>query len=131
MRSAPFTRYWPALIVGLAVLYLVFVPSRDPVGTANGVYSSACCGSLILRDGLLSFDAGEVRYVVEHDKVGKYVLPDKSLTVVQGSKVVMKSTSNDEIRLNDSEQPRSLTMFGTDRDGAPNEYKFVEGPPKD
>jgi hypothetical protein len=120
-----------AFLVGLAIYWEVF-PPRDPIGTANGVYSSDCCGSLILRDGLLRFGETEVRYVVEHDKVGRYVLPEKSLGVIQGSKVVITSSkSADEIRLHDSERPRSLTMFGTDRDGTLSEFTFVEGPPRD
>jgi hypothetical protein len=106
-------------------------PSRDPIGTANGVYTSACCGSLILRDGVLRFDDTNIGYVVEHDKAGKYVLPDRSLAVIHGSKVVLKSESGDELRLNDAEHPRSLTMFGTDQTGALEEYTFVEGPPRD
>src|SRR4051794_20158621 len=104
--------------VGLAIYWEAF-PPRDPIGTANGVYSSNCCGSLILRDGRLRFGANDIGYVVEHDKVGKYVLPEKSLGIIQGSKVVITSyQSADEIRFHDSELPRFLTMLGTDQNGA-------------
>jgi hypothetical protein len=132
MRSVPWRLLLVVVFFGGLLLYWQAFPPRDPIGTANGVYSSTCCGSLILRDGVLRFRDDEVRYVVEHDKGGKYVLPEKSLGVIGGSRVVIKSPkSADEIRLNDSEQPRSLTMFGTDASGTLHEYSFVEGPPKD
>lgn len=35
-----------------------------------------CCGSMSLHDGVLTVGKGqEVDYVVEYDKVGRYVLP--------------------------------------------------------
>jgi hypothetical protein len=131
MRSVA-TRILPIVaFFGALLLYWTLFPSRDPIGTANGVYTSACCGSLILHDGVLRFDDTNLGYVIEHDKVGKYVLPEKSLGVIHGAKIVVTSPkSADEIRLHDSEQPRSLTMFGTDRNGSLIEYTFVEGPPR-
>jgi hypothetical protein len=120
-----------AFLGGLAVYWDKF-PPRDPIGTANGVYSSDCCGSLILRDGFLRFDDTNVGYVVEHDKVGRYVLPDKHVGVIEGQRVVAGTQKYAlKIYLHDTDGPRRLSMLGTDKSGQSRDYVFVAGPPKD
>jgi hypothetical protein len=115
------------------MLYIaVSPPPRDPIGTANGVYTSTCCGSLILHDGVLRFDDTNVGYVVEHDKVGRYVLPEKYVGVAQG-KVVVAGTEKYPLKiyLYDTDGPRRLSMLGADSGGQTADYVFVAGPPKD
>jgi len=110
------------------MLYIAVTPMpRDPIGTANGVYSGSCCGTLVLRDGILSFGDTSVRYVVEHDKGGPYVLPDAYVGVVGGTKLRLDRTKDALIiRLQDSDAPKSLSVPGSDRDGQYSEYSFVE-----
>jgi hypothetical protein len=63
-----------AIFLGMPLYWWAFPPLL-PVGTANGTFTSQCCGSMNLRDGVLTLGDGQkVSYVVEHDNVGRFVL---------------------------------------------------------
>jgi len=49
---------------------------RLQVGIANGRYSNGCCGTMVLKNGLMTVANQRVGYVVEQDKEGPYVLPN-------------------------------------------------------
>ena len=57
----------------LGAVYLLVAPSpKLPNGVADGTYRNACCESLVLRNGTMSFGSFQVSYVVETDKAGAY-----------------------------------------------------------
>jgi len=56
------------------------------VSSANGAYTNACCGTIVLRNGDLTLaDRQDVRYEVEQDKTGPYVLPVAFVGVLDGN----------------------------------------------
>lgn len=64
------------IFVGMPFYWWAF-PPRESVKAANGFYANPCCGTIALRDGqITTSDKRYMRYVVEHDKVGRYVLPE-------------------------------------------------------
>lgn len=53
----------PAIIVLILAAVGLFYPAPPiSVSLANGTYTSECCGELLLKDGLLIYDGGSVRY---------------------------------------------------------------------
>uniref|UniRef100_UPI0025CC1A00 hypothetical protein n=1 Tax=Sphingomonas sp. TaxID=28214 RepID=UPI0025CC1A00 len=73
-----------AIFCGMPLYWWAF-PPRLPVGTADGTYVNPCCGSLKLHNGQMVFGRGQmVSYVVEHDKVSRYVLPSLYVGVWSG-----------------------------------------------
>src|SRR6478609_9101003 len=100
-----------AVFVGLPLYWWAF-PQNLPVGTANGVYANACCGTLELRDGVMSFGKNErIGYVIEYDKVGRYVLPTVFVGVRGGRKIAAdKSRSMLKLYLDASPLPAAIKL---------------------
>lgn len=95
-------------------LYWWAFPPRLPIGAANGIYANACCGSLRLRNGQLTFGNDQhVSYVVEHDKGGRYVLPSEYVGVT-GGKLIISDRSKYQmyLRLDDSAIPETIELDG-------------------
>jgi hypothetical protein len=102
-----------AVFVGIPLYWWAF-PPRLPIGTANGIYANACCGSLRLRNGELTFGKDQrVSYVVEHDKVGRYILPAEYVGVT-GGKLIFSDRSKNQmyLRLDDSAIPETIELDG-------------------
>ena len=55
----------------------------------------------------------QVRYVVEHDKVGRYVLPAQYVGVIDGKQIFSDpSKSQMYLRLDDSTKPTAIELNG-------------------
>jgi len=86
-------------------------PPREPIGLANGIYSNACCGVLELHDGQMSLgNTRHITYVVEYDKVGRYVLPE-SYVGVSGHVVFVGSGYPMKLRLDKVPHPQRLDLI--------------------
>ena len=55
----------------ICLFVLPFSAPQLPLALANGSYSNACCGRLILTNGRMIVGSQEVSYVVENDKIGR------------------------------------------------------------
>lgn len=100
-------------IFGGMPLYWWAFPPRLPIGTANGTYANPCCGSIRLHNGQMVFGRGQmVSYVVEHDKVGRYVLPSSYIGVWSGKAVQADRSANLlKLRLDDATRPTSIELL--------------------
>ena len=100
-------------IFGGTPLYWWVFPPRLPVGTADGTYANPCCGSIRLHNGQMVFDRGQtVSYVVEHDKVGRYVLPSSYVGVWSGKAVQVDRSANPlKLRLDDATRPTRIELL--------------------
>ncbi len=54
---------------------------RRPINEADGIYENPCCLSLALKSGTMQIGKRYVSYVIESDKVGRYILPSQSIDV--------------------------------------------------
>lgn len=100
-----------AIFLGAPLYWLAF-PPRLPIGTANGIFSSACCGYIKLRDGVLTIGNGQkVAYVVEHDKVGRYVLPMDYLGASTRGLTYNKGGNPMVLCLDDEPRPNRIEMI--------------------
>ena len=104
------------------MLYILVAPApKLPLKVADGTYFNPCCSELTLRAEIMSFGSNEVRYAIERDKEGAYVLPEDYVGVDpdQGLLVERKHTPL-KLRLDAKEYPTSVTVLG------PNEeYRFA------
>jgi hypothetical protein len=100
-------------IFGGMPLYWWAFPPRLPIGTADGTYANPCCGSVRLHNGQMIFGRGQiVSYVVEHDKIGRYVLPSSYVGVWSGKAVQTDSSANPlKLRLDDATRPTSIELL--------------------
>lgn len=99
-----------AIFLGMLLYWWAF-PPRLPIGTANGVFDSVCCGSMRLRDGVLTIGNGqEVTYVVEHDKVGRYVLPKGYVGASNRNLTFNRDGNPLKLRLDDDPRPTRIEL---------------------
>jgi len=109
-------------IVVVAILALIASPlwwkspPPLPIGTANGVYANDCCGSIVLKDGLLTFAGGSTKYIVDHDKLSRYVLPEHLIHVTTNRVDMEENSFPLYMRLNDSQPPRTIELAGYQQD---------------
>lgn len=108
-----------ALLLAAAMYILLAPVPKLPVGTANGTYFNACCGRVVLRDGLMLVGDEQVRYVVEEDKLGGYVLPLRS--VPDFGPAGLHINVDTKLRLDSDQHPASITFLGTD-----TEHRFAK-----
>ena len=96
---------------------------RLPINIANGSYSNRCCGTVIFANGVMTVADQQVRYVVEEDKVGPYVLPEAYVGASNGEVIVRSGSSALKLRLDDSAHPQQVELV----DDAPggNAYLFM------
>jgi len=101
-------------IFGGMPLYWWAFPDRLPVGTADGTYVNPCCGSIKLHNGQMVFGRGQiVSYVVEHDKVSRYVLPSSYVGVSSGNTVRADTSASPlKLRLGYATRPDSIQLLG-------------------
>jgi hypothetical protein len=102
-----------AIFLGMPLYWRLF-PPRLPIEVANGVHASSCCGSFELRNGLMFFGKHQqIRYVVEHDKVGRYMLPAQYVRVIDGKQILADpSKSQMYLRLDDSTKHTAIELNG-------------------
>ena len=102
----------PTFFVALLGYWAAF-PPREPIGSADGIYVSACCGSLKLQSGQMSSQRQTVSYVVEHDKVGRYVLPAVYVGVSDANRFgIDRKKSALKLRLDGSPTPTTINLSG-------------------
>ena len=98
-------------VVTVIWLYLLLWPMpKLPIDAANGVYANPCCQPIILRDGTMSFGKHEVRYLIEEDKEGAYLLPQAYVGVEPSGLQADQSKYPLKLRLNDMSSPDRLTL---------------------
>lgn len=86
-------------------------PPRLPIETANGIFTSVCCGSMTLRDGVLTFGNGQkVSYVIERDKVSPYLLPNGYLGSSDRGLVFDRNGSPLKLRLWGEPRPNRIDV---------------------
>ena len=113
-------------IFGGMPLYWWAFPPRLPIGTANGTYANPWRGSVRLHNVEMVLNGGQiVGYVVEHDKVGRYVLPSSYVGIWSGKAVQADRSANPlKLRLDDSTRPTNIGLLGG---SAVFDFKRVEG----
>ncbi|MDF0546550.1 hypothetical protein PX699_29780 [Sphingobium sp. H39-3-25] len=116
-----------AVLIGWAHIIFVGGP-KLPVSAANGSYSNACCGTLVLKNGRMRFSGGRIaRYDIEQDKVGPYIITDALVEVINGRHVSMESGKEPfKLRLDRTPNPSRIEL--TDL-AASNAYQFVRQVP--
>ncbi|HUD93413.1 hypothetical protein [Sphingobium sp.] len=115
MKKPPLVRIIAVPAFFLALLgYWAAFPPREPIRSADGIYVSACCGSLKLQNGRMSLETQSVGYLVEHDKVGRYILPaiyvgvsDANRVDIDGQKTALK------LRLDGRPTPATINLPGS------------------
>lgn len=117
--------------VGIIVLIVVvcawaFIALTDEprlqLGIANGSYSNRCCGTVTFANGVMSVANQRVSYVVERDKVGRYVLPSAYVGATETGFVIRSNAHALKLRLDDSTLPQHVLLFD---DGPGNAYPFA------
>lgn len=111
-------RHW--IIVGMlgagaaALLVLLALPRhpRQKFGE-DGVFANDCCGTIKLADGtMLLNDMQDVRYTVEKDGKGPYLLPDRFVGVMRYQGFEVDGTrSTIKLRLDRLPHPTSIELY--------------------
>lgn len=96
---------------------------RLPTGIANGRYSSGCCGTIVLHDGVMIVGNQRVDYIIERDKVGPYVLPAAYVGASAHAVVVRSDAHPLKLRLDNPAHPRQLELIDDAVGGG--RYAFV------
>ena len=112
----------PLAAFALSAIYLIAMPApKLPLDAANGTYANDCCGTVTLRDGIMSFRNREIAYIIERDKGGAYVLPQAYVGVEPGNGLKIERSRNVlKLRLDDEEHPEAISILGAD-----GEYRFT------
>lgn len=93
-------------------LYWLAFPSREPLGTANGVYANACCGEIELRNGLMIVGHNQyIKYVVERDKVGPHVVPEAYIGASKSGFVIRRAGYPLVLRVEEGPHPRRIALI--------------------
>jgi hypothetical protein len=97
---------------GLAAWFLLLA-GRDTDGVENGVYANDCCGTVRLEGGSLALNDGQrVRYTVERDAAGPYVLPAYYVGAVEDRGLEVDGTRPAlKLRLDRLPQPGTILLY--------------------
>lgn len=101
----------------ICLFVLPFSAPQLPLALANGSYSNACCGRLILTNGRMIVGSQEVSYVVENDKQGPYVLPAFYVGAASSGYVVRRDGYPLKLHLDKEVNPTSVELMD-DTDGS-------------
>ena len=115
-----------AVVCGLAYIALIGEP-RLQIDVANGAYSNPCCGSVVLRNGIMTVAHRRIGYVIERDKVGPYVLPTAYVGASNRGFVIKPSASALILRLDDPEHPQRLELVDVEPNGQAYPFKRTSG----
>lgn len=105
-----------ALVVGVVAAFgLVVILSSEPklpAASANGSFANVCCGIITLNNGELSVNGHQyVRYVIEQDKAGPYVLPVAFVGVLEGNQLQVDSSRTPlKLRLDRASNPTHIEL---------------------
>ncbi|HWI85314.1 MAG TPA: hypothetical protein VNT42_03175 [Sphingomonas sp.] len=101
-------------MVVIAGIYIALAGEpKLPIGIANGTYANRCCGTISLRNGVMTLSGGQgVRYVVGKDKGGAYVFPEAFVGVWQGRGFQVEADRRYplKLRLNDADNPTEIVL---------------------
>jgi hypothetical protein len=112
MRKITLNALSMALVGGLLLYWWAFPLKEPPIGAANGVYANICCGQVTLQNGLMTFGNKQyVSYVIERDKLGRYVLPADYIGASESSLIVRRGGVPLKLRLGDEPQPNHLDLM--------------------
>ena len=131
MTSAKLPRLLIVAAIFAAFAWLIVSPApRLSLDGADGTYTNACCQPLILRNGWMAVGKEAVRYRIETDKEGAYLLPDSYVGIAGGTNEppafdVGRHGVPLKLRLDNPDHPATITLFD---DAAPSEYVFVRHP---
>ena len=90
-------------------------PPRLPIEQANGVYVNGCCASVNLNNGQISSSHRLMRYVIETDKKGAYVLPDHYVGISEENELQFDYDKSPLIlRLDGTRNPTRIEMLRSD-----------------
>jgi hypothetical protein len=106
----------------LALTCVFFIPPPNlPTSFANGVYYSACCGSVRLSNGIGTVKSGSFKYVIEKDKEGPYILPTDHAVVANSEDIIIADRKAEFfIRTDGSTPPQWIYILGPQA-----EHKFM------
>jgi hypothetical protein len=99
---------------GIAVLLLVFLSNEPAVKAGeNGTFANDCCGTIALSDGeMLLNDNQTLRYTVEKDAKGPYILPYTYVGVVRDEGFEIDGTrSTIKLRLDRLPRPSRIVVY--------------------
>ncbi|MEP7130875.1 MAG: hypothetical protein ABI770_07085 [Sphingomicrobium sp.] len=99
---------------GIAVLLLVFLSNEPAVkASENGTFANDCCGTIALSDGkMLLNDKQTLRYTVEKDAKGPYILPYTYVGVVRDEGFEIDGTrSTIKLRLDRLPRPSRIVVY--------------------
>ncbi len=100
---------------------------RLPTSIANGRYSNDCCGTMVLNDGVMIVSNQRVRYAIERDKGGPYVLPTTYVGASSHAFVIKSDAHPLKLRLDDPSHPRQLELLSNTKDGGRYSFARVKG----
>jgi hypothetical protein len=96
-------------------LLLVLVLSHHPEEKfgENGIFANDCCGTIKLADGkMLLNDTQNVRYTVETDAKGPYILPETFVGIVRDQGFEVDGTrSTRKLRLDRLPLPTRIELY--------------------
>ncbi|MEO1967747.1 MAG: hypothetical protein ABGW87_03405 [Sphingomonadaceae bacterium] len=98
-----------------------------PIRVANGLYFNPCCGNISLRDGVIAIADRRIRYVVEEDKVGAYVLPRQYIGVSNKSVVINSKTYPLKLRLDNPVNPHAIDLVNLSSGRYSYSFRRVNG----
>ncbi len=100
---------------------------RLPINDANGEYTNPCCGTLVLKSGVMTVANQSVGYVIEQDKAGPYVLPN-SYVGVSANQLIVRSTGTPlKLHLDIAPHPHRVELFDDRPDAALYTFNLIAG----
>ena len=103
-----------ALAGTAALLCFLILPHQPAVKAGeDGTFANDCCGTIKLADGkMLLNDSQNVRYTVETDAKGPYILPETFVGIVRDQGFEVDGTrSTRKLRLDRLPQPTRIELY--------------------
>ncbi|MXP30193.1 hypothetical protein GRI58_15390 [Porphyrobacter algicida] len=114
-------------IVCVWVSFLFTGEQQLPIEVANGLYFNPCCGKISIRDGFIAMADRRIRYVVEEDKVGAYVLPRQYIGVSNKRVVINSKAYPLKLRLDNPVTPHTIDLVDLSSGGYSYSFRRVNG----
>ena len=114
------------IVIAVCCIWAYILIAGEPrlgIGVADGTYSNSCCGSLTLKNGVMTVESRRVRYVIEQDKEGPYVLPAAYVGASEKRFVIRPQGYALKLRLDRAANPRNIELIDDRPDAAA--YSFV------
>ena len=97
------------VVIGIAIRWTFFRPaeSAPPV---DGKYRSDCCGTITQEKGNIKSTHGQIRYVLQEDKVGLFILPSRLVEIRDGEVAIDWQKGPLIIRVDTSSSPTKIAI---------------------